>query len=171
MSWVVGGWWWTRQTHFMVGPGRGPTKSVKTDPWLWVTALQVLSTPGVIKVWIFVQMVRDSRYSPWLTALRVLSTHTPLKFRFLFANIAEEVKELTRVSQLCRYCPPQVGVEAVGWVPRETPRFLIMIIFMIIIMGDSRNDNSNKDNIGIGLQRDSYFLTIPLPPPWTKKIR
>ena len=22
---VVGGWW-TRQTHFMVGPGRGPTK-------------------------------------------------------------------------------------------------------------------------------------------------
>ena len=27
---VVGGWvgggWWTRQTHFMVGPGRGPTK-------------------------------------------------------------------------------------------------------------------------------------------------
>ena len=29
---VVGGWWWvvgggwTGQTHFMVGPGRGPTK-------------------------------------------------------------------------------------------------------------------------------------------------
>ena len=31
-GWVGGGWWWvggwTRQTHFMVGPGRGPTKSV-----------------------------------------------------------------------------------------------------------------------------------------------
>ena len=27
---VVGGWWWwTRQTHFMVGPGRGPTKSTQ----------------------------------------------------------------------------------------------------------------------------------------------
>ena len=30
---VVGGWWvggwWTRQTHFMVGPGRGPTKTCK----------------------------------------------------------------------------------------------------------------------------------------------
>ena len=30
---VVGGWgwvggWMTRQTHFMVGPGRGPTKTV-----------------------------------------------------------------------------------------------------------------------------------------------
>ena len=25
-GWVVGGWW-TRQTHFMVGPGRGPTKN------------------------------------------------------------------------------------------------------------------------------------------------
>ena len=30
---VVGGWvgggggWWTRQTHFMVGPSQGPTKS------------------------------------------------------------------------------------------------------------------------------------------------
>ena len=25
---VVGGWWWwTGQTHFMVGPGRGPTKT------------------------------------------------------------------------------------------------------------------------------------------------
>ena len=24
-GWVVGGWW-TGQTHFMVGPGRGPTK-------------------------------------------------------------------------------------------------------------------------------------------------
>ena len=27
---VVGGWvggWWTRQTHFMVGPGRGPTNT------------------------------------------------------------------------------------------------------------------------------------------------
>ena len=24
---VVGGWWWTRQTYFMVGPGRGPTKT------------------------------------------------------------------------------------------------------------------------------------------------
>ena len=26
-----GGWvggWWTRQTHFMVGPGRGPTKNL-----------------------------------------------------------------------------------------------------------------------------------------------
>ena len=79
----------------------------------------------------------------------MFSTHIPLKFRSLFANIAEEVVELTRVSQLCRYCPPQVGVEAVGWVPRETPRFLIIIIFMIIIIGDSRNDNSNKDNIGI----------------------
>ena len=22
-----GGGWWTRQTHFMVGPGRGPTKT------------------------------------------------------------------------------------------------------------------------------------------------
>ena len=81
--------------------------------------------------------------------------------------------ELTRVSQLCRYCPPQVGVEAVGWVPREIPRFLIIIIFMIIIIDDSRNDNSNKDNIGIRLQRDSNFLTIPLPPspPNNKKIR
>ena len=77
--------------------------------------------------------------------------------------------ELTRVSQLCRYCPPQVGVEAVGWVPRETPRFLIIIIFMIIIIGDSKHHNSNKDNIGIGLQRDSYFLTIPLPPPHEQK--
>ena len=32
-GWVVGGWWvvvggWTRQTHFMVGPGRGPTKTL-----------------------------------------------------------------------------------------------------------------------------------------------
>ena len=32
---VVGGWWvvvggWTRQTHFMVGPGRGPTKIAKS---------------------------------------------------------------------------------------------------------------------------------------------
>ena len=31
MSWVGGGWvvggGWTRQTHFMVGPGRGPTKN------------------------------------------------------------------------------------------------------------------------------------------------
>ena len=26
-GWVVGGGWWTRQTHFMVGPGRGPTKN------------------------------------------------------------------------------------------------------------------------------------------------
>ena len=25
-GWVGGGGWWTRQTHFMVGPGRGPTK-------------------------------------------------------------------------------------------------------------------------------------------------
>ena len=25
-GWVVVGGWWTRQTHFMVGPGRGPTK-------------------------------------------------------------------------------------------------------------------------------------------------
>ena len=24
-----GGGWWTRQTHFMVGPGRGPTKIEK----------------------------------------------------------------------------------------------------------------------------------------------
>ena len=24
-GWVVVGGWWTRQTHFMVGPGRGPT--------------------------------------------------------------------------------------------------------------------------------------------------
>ena len=24
---VVGGGWWTGQTHFMVGPGRGPTKT------------------------------------------------------------------------------------------------------------------------------------------------
>ena len=23
--WWVGGGWWTGQTHFMVGPGRGPT--------------------------------------------------------------------------------------------------------------------------------------------------
>ena len=24
---LVGGWWWmTGQTHFMVGPGKGPTK-------------------------------------------------------------------------------------------------------------------------------------------------
>ena len=23
---VVGGWWVTRQTHFMVGPSQGPTK-------------------------------------------------------------------------------------------------------------------------------------------------
>ena len=27
---VVGGWW-TRQTHFMVGPGRGPTKKVQAS--------------------------------------------------------------------------------------------------------------------------------------------
>ena len=26
LSVVGGGGWWTRQTHFMVGPGRGPTK-------------------------------------------------------------------------------------------------------------------------------------------------
>ena len=26
LSVVGGGWRWTRQTHFMVGPGRGPTK-------------------------------------------------------------------------------------------------------------------------------------------------
>ena len=26
----VGGWWWTRQTHFMVGPGRGPTKNINS---------------------------------------------------------------------------------------------------------------------------------------------
>ena len=25
-GWVGGGGWWTGQTHFMVGPGRGPTK-------------------------------------------------------------------------------------------------------------------------------------------------
>ena len=25
-GWVVGGGGWTGQTHFMVGPGRGPTK-------------------------------------------------------------------------------------------------------------------------------------------------
>ena len=64
---------------------------------------QVLST-----VWIFVQKFRNSGYSPLVTALRVLSSYTPLKFRFLFANIDEEVIGLTHVSQLCRYCPPQV---------------------------------------------------------------
>ena len=26
-----GGGWWTRQTHFMVGPGRGPTKKEVGD--------------------------------------------------------------------------------------------------------------------------------------------
>ena len=30
-GWVVGGGWWTRQTHFMVGPGRGPTKNIDND--------------------------------------------------------------------------------------------------------------------------------------------
>ena len=33
---VVGGWWWTGQTHFMVGPGRGPTKII-----LYMTELLV----------------------------------------------------------------------------------------------------------------------------------
>ena len=28
-----GGGGWTRQTHFMVGPGRGPTKTKKLDFW------------------------------------------------------------------------------------------------------------------------------------------
>ena len=27
LSVVGGGGWWTRQTHFMVGPGRGPTNT------------------------------------------------------------------------------------------------------------------------------------------------
>ena len=62
---------------------------------------QVLST-----VWIFVQKFRNSGYSPLVTALRVLSSYTPLKFRFLFANIDEDVIELTRVSQLCGYFSP-----------------------------------------------------------------
>ena len=26
---VVGGWWWTGQMHFMVGPSQGPTKREK----------------------------------------------------------------------------------------------------------------------------------------------
>ena len=30
LSVVGGGWWWTGQTHFMVGPGRGPTKKCVT---------------------------------------------------------------------------------------------------------------------------------------------
>ena len=32
LSVVGGGWvggWWTRQTHFMVGPSQGPTKTAK----------------------------------------------------------------------------------------------------------------------------------------------
>ena len=28
LSVVGGGGWWTRQTHFMVGPSQGPTKSM-----------------------------------------------------------------------------------------------------------------------------------------------
>ena len=31
-GWVVVGGWWTRQTHFMVGPGRGPTKNRLSKP-------------------------------------------------------------------------------------------------------------------------------------------
>ena len=31
LSVVGGGGGWTRQTHFMVGPGRGPTKMPKID--------------------------------------------------------------------------------------------------------------------------------------------
>ena len=29
---MVGGGWWTGQTHFMVGPGRGPTKTITIIP-------------------------------------------------------------------------------------------------------------------------------------------
>ena len=39
-------------------------------------------------------------------------------------NIDEEVIELTHVSQLCRYCPPQAGAEPVVSDPRETQRSL-----------------------------------------------
>ena len=31
LSVVGGGGWVTRQTHFMVGPGRGPTKNIRTN--------------------------------------------------------------------------------------------------------------------------------------------
>ena len=100
---------------------------------------KVLST-----VWFFVQKFRNSGYSPLVTALRVLSSYTPLKFRFLFANIDEEVIELTHVSQLCRYCPPRVGVEAVGSGPREIPHFLIILIFMIMIIDDGPKKSKNR---------------------------
>ena len=31
-------WWWTGQTHFMVGPGRGPTKTPKQNQILYPTS-------------------------------------------------------------------------------------------------------------------------------------
>ena len=46
MSWVVGGGggWWTGQTHFMVGPSQGPTKSEEIEILAFLSKIQEFST-------------------------------------------------------------------------------------------------------------------------------